>query len=52
MVVSIFFVLDKDGRERFYKKNVLLADIKPNIAHGISFLIMNNTNIDFQAWDI
>ena len=42
-------MLDKDDRERFFKKNFLLADIKPDIMLEILFLIMNNVDINFQA---
>lgn len=31
IVVSIFFRLDKDGKVRFFEKNFLLTNIKPNI---------------------
>ena len=49
MVISTFSVLDKDGRERFFEKSFLLADVKLNILLGISFVTMSNADIDFQA---
>ena len=49
IVVSTFFVLDKDGRERFFEESFLLADVKPEIVFGILFLTMSNADIDFQA---
>ena len=49
IVVSIFSVLDKDGRERFFEESFLLADVKPNIVLGMHFLTMSNADIDFQA---
>ena len=49
MVVTTVFVLDKDGRERFFEKSFLLADIKMEIVFGILFLTMSNTDVDFQA---
>ena len=52
MVVSTFFVLDKDGKERFFEKDFLLADIKSNLILGILFLTMNNININFQAQNL
>ncbi len=51
IVDSIFCVLDKDDRERFFEERFLLADIKLNVMLGILFLIMSNINVDFQAWD-
>ncbi len=51
MVVSIFSVLDKDSRERFFKESFLLVDVKLDIVLGIPFLTMSNTDVDFQAWD-
>lgn len=52
MVVFTFPILDKDGREKFFKKSFLLTDIKPNIMLKIPLLIINNADIDFQAWDL
>ena len=49
MVVFIFFILDKDNKERFFEKNFLLANIKPNIIFRISFLTMRKTEVNFQA---
>ena len=47
MIVFTFFVLDKDGREKFFVKNFLLADVQPDIVLGMPFLTMSNSNIDF-----
>ncbi len=52
IVVSTFSMLDKDGREMFFEESILLADVKPDIVLGMPFLIMSNTNVDFQAWDL
>ncbi len=52
MVVSTFSVLNKDGRERFFEKSFLLADVKPDMVLGMPFLPMSNANIDFQARDL
>ena len=52
MVVSIFSVSDKDGRERFFEESFLLADVSPDIVLGMSFLTMSNADIDFQAWNL
>ncbi len=52
MVVSTFFILDKDCRERFFEESFLLADVKPDVILGILFLIMSNADIDFQAQDL
>ncbi len=49
MVVSTFSVLDKDGRERFFKKSFLLADVKSDIVLGMPFLTMSNADVDVQA---
>ena len=42
---------DKDDREKFFKKNFLLADVNPDIVFEIFFLTMSNADIDFQAQD-
>ena len=52
MVVSTFLMSDKDGNERFFEESFLLANVKPEIVHGMSFLTISNVNIDFQAWKL
>ncbi len=52
MVVSIFSVLDKDGRERFFEESFLLANVSPHIVLGMPFLTMSNADVDFQARDL
>ena len=52
MVVSTFFVLDKDGRERFFEESFLLADVNLDVVFKMPFLTMSNVDIDFQAWDL
>ncbi len=51
MVVSIFFVSDKDERERFLEESFLLADVRPDIVLGMPFLTMSNVDVNFQARD-
>ena len=52
MVVSTFFVSDKDGKEKFFEKSFLLADVNLDIVLKMPFLIMSNAEVDFQAWDL
>ncbi len=52
MVVSTFSVSGKDERERFFKKNFLLADVRPDIVLEMLFLTMNNADVNFQAQDL
>ncbi len=52
IVVSAFFILDKDGRERFFEESFLLADVKLDVVLGMSFLTISNTDVDFQAQDL
>ncbi len=52
IVVSTFSMSDKDGRERFFEENFLLADVKPDIVLGMPFLTMNNADVDFKAWNL
>ena len=49
MIVSIFSILDKDGKKRFFKKSFLLADVNPDVMLKIYFLTINNVDINFQA---
>ncbi len=52
MVVSTFFVSNKDGRKRFFEENFLLTDVKSDIILEILFLTISNANVDFQAQDL
>ncbi len=52
MVVSTFSMSDKNGKERFFEKSFLLADIKPDIVFGKLFLTMSNADVNFQAHDL
>ena len=49
MVVSTFSVSDKDDGKKFFEESFLLANVKPKIVLGMSFLTMNNIDVDFQA---
>ena len=52
IVIFIFFLLDKDDRETFFKESFLLADVKPDIIFGMLFLTISNADVDFQAWNL
>ena len=52
MVVFTFSISDKDGKEKFFKENFLLANVKPDIVFRMFFLTISNADIDFQAWDL
>ncbi len=52
MIVSTFFVSNKNGRERFFEESFLLDDVKLDKVLGMPFLTMSNTDIDFQARDL
>ena len=52
ILVSTFFMSDKDNKERFFEKNFLLADVNLDIVFKILFLTMNNVDIDFQAQNL
>ncbi len=52
MVVSIFSVSDKDGREKFFEESFLLTDVRPDIVLEMPFLTMSNADVDFQARDL
>ena len=49
IVISIFSVLDKDGRKSFFEESLLLADIKPNVRLEMPFLTISNIGINFQT---
>lgn len=52
MIVSTFFVSDKDNKEKFFEKCFLLANIKLDVVFGMFFLTMDNADIDFQAYNL
>lgn len=52
MVISIFSILDKDGRKRFFEMSFLWAEIKPNILLKMLFLTIINVDVNFQAKDL
>lgn len=52
MIVFTFSMSDKNSRERFFEGSFLLADIKSDVVVRMSFLIISNIDIDFQAQDI
>ena len=47
MVISIFAILDKNSKERFFEKSFLLVDIKPDVLFEMLFLTISNVDIDF-----
>ena len=47
MVVISFSMENKEGNSRFFKKTFLLADISKDIILGMTFFILNNTEINF-----
>ena len=51
-MVSIFFMLDKDKKQRFFKKSFLLADVNLDMVLYILFLIISNADVNFQARDL
>lgn len=52
MVVSIFSMSNKNSKMRFFEKNFLLANVKPDIVLGIFFLTINNANVNFKAQNL
>lgn len=52
MIVSIFSVSDKNGKEKFFEKSFFLTDVNLDIVLGQFLLTMSNTKIDFQARDL
>ncbi len=47
MVVSTFFVLNKDGKKRFFKKSFLLIKVKLDIVPRMFFLTISNADMNF-----
>lgn len=52
MIFSIFSMSNKNAKKRFFEERFLLADVKPDMIFSISFLIISNVNIDFQAQNL
>ena len=49
IVVSTFFMLEKNSRMSFFEKNFLLAVVKPNVFFNILLLTISNADINFKA---
>ena len=52
MIISTFFISNKNDRDRFFEENFLLADINLNVIFEMLWLIISNADIDFQARDL
>ena len=52
MVVSIFSILNKDDKKRFFEESFLLANVKLDTVLKMFFLTMSNADIDFYARDL
>ena len=52
MVVSIFSMLNKNRKKRFFEKSFLLTDVNLDVMLGMLFLIISNININFQAQEL
>ena len=52
MVVSTFFMSNKDGRKRFFEESFLLVDVKLDVVLEIFFTTLSNANVDFQAQNL
>ncbi len=52
IIVSTFFILDKDSKTWFFKKSFLLRDISLDVVFEILFLTMNKFNINFQTQNL
>ena len=37
---------------RFFEENFLLTNVKSDVIFEMLFLIISNTDIDFQAWNL
>lgn len=46
MVVSIYFILDKNNWEKFFEEDFLFANVKLDVVLGMPFLIMSNADIN------
>ncbi len=49
IVVSLFFMSNQNGKEKFFQKSFLLVNVKQDVVLEMLFLTMNNVDIDFQT---
>ena len=47
MVVAVFSIEDKANRVRFFEKTFLVANVSPEVVHGMLFLTLSSADIDF-----
>ena len=52
IVVAAFLIEDKANRVRFFEKIFLVANVSPEVVHGMPFLILNSANVDFLGREI
>ena len=47
IIISIFFILDKDSKKRFFEESFLLVNVKLGIVFKMLFLTISNIDVDF-----
>lgn len=52
MVIAVFSIHDKARKICFFEETFLLANINIDVALGISFLTLSNTDIGFTDWEL
>ena len=52
MVVTAFSVEDKANRVRFFEETFLVANVSPEVVHGMPFLTLSSADIDFLGREL
>ena len=47
IVVAAFSVTDQPNRIRFFEQTFLIANVSPDVVHGMPFLTLSGTDVDF-----
>ena len=52
MVVAAFSVEDKANQVRFFEGTFLVANVSPEVVHGMSFLTLSGADVDFLGREL
>ena len=52
MIVAAFSVVDKADQVRFFEDTFLVANISPEVALEMLFLILSSVDMDFLGWEL
>lgn len=52
MVITSFYIREKDRKSSFFEETFLLPDMNMNIAFEILFFTLSNVEVNFHNWEL